>query len=135
MHATDHPARALDWETARENFYAAARDGLGADLVWRTAGGERTTETGELFADLFDAAVDGLERHGVSRDDAEARIAPLRDRVRQGRTPASWTLSATRAAHEDGEPPDEALRTAQKRYIDRQAETLYSGHLTDWPDP
>jgi gamma-glutamyl:cysteine ligase YbdK (ATP-grasp superfamily) len=135
MHATDHPARTLEWETARENFYAAARDGLQADLVWRTSGGERTTDTHEIFADLFDVAVAGLERHGLPREDAETRIAPLRDRVRHGVTPAGWKLSAADAAHERGESPAEAIRTAQKQYIQQQAETLYTGHLTEWPEP
>jgi hypothetical protein len=135
MHATDHPARSLEWETARENFYAAARDGLRADLVWQTSEGDRTTDTHEIFADLFDAAVAGLERHGLSREDAERRIAPLRDRVRQGVTPAGWKLSAADAAYERGESPTEGVRTAQTRYIQQQAETLYSGHLAEWPEP
>jgi gamma-glutamyl:cysteine ligase YbdK (ATP-grasp superfamily) len=135
MHATDHPARTLDWETAKENFYAATRDGLDANLIWRTTDGGQTTDTDELFSDLFDVAVDGLVRHGMPEDDAETRIAPLRDRVQQGRTPASWKLSAATAACERGESPAEALRTAQKRYIDQQSETLYTGHLTDWTEP
>lgn len=79
----DHPARKFDWETARENCYAATRAGLDANLVWRT------TDTEELVSGLFDVAIAGLGRHAMTRADAEAKIAPIRERVRQGRTPAT----------------------------------------------
>jgi hypothetical protein len=59
----------LPWETARDNFYAAVREGLDADLAWVTADGERTTDTDRRYADLFETAVEGL----VSRGSAKTR--------------------------------------------------------------
>jgi len=69
FHEQDHPARELPWETARDNFYAAVREGLDADLAWVTADGERTTDTDRRYADLFETAVEGL----VSRGSAKTR--------------------------------------------------------------
>jgi hypothetical protein len=36
---------------------------------------------------------------------------------------------------EDIDTPEEAVHRAQRAYIDRQAESLLTGTLTDWPDP
>jgi hypothetical protein len=131
----DHPVGDLSWETARENFYAAAGDGLGADLTWITADGERTTDRDRLFPDLFDAAVDGLRRQGFPAQEATAWIDPLRERVEQRRTPAGWKRRAVATALADGLSPAAAIDEMQQSYIDHQAETLFSGHLTDWSVP
>jgi gamma-glutamyl:cysteine ligase YbdK (ATP-grasp superfamily) len=135
LHGRDHPAGDLSWEQARENFYAAARDGLAADLVWVTADGERTGDTDRLFADLFDAAVDGLVAHGVPAARARARVEPLRHRVEDGATPAEWKRDRVRAGLDAGLSAAEAVEAMQREYIDCQAETLLSGSLADWPAP
>ncbi|MEF8814817.1 MAG: hypothetical protein V5A55_13510 [Halovenus sp.] len=77
FHDRDHPARELAWDRARENFRAAARDGIGADLVWLTADGDRTGDPDRIVQDLLDTAVDGLERQGLPTEQATAWIAPL----------------------------------------------------------
>lgn len=130
---SDHPATDLPWETARENFYAAARDGLSADLDWITATGEQTSETDRLYADLFDLAVTGLEARGIETAEATARIDPLRGRVDDRMTPARWKRRAVGRELEAGASPNDAVRTVQRAYIQQQAETFYDGTLVDWP--
>jgi len=135
LHEADHPVRELAWTDARDNFYAAASDGLNADLAWITTDGERTTDVDRLYADLFDAATAGLERHGVPRDRAADWIDPLRRRVDQRLTPAAWKRRTVAAAMDDGLDATDAIRGMQRRYVERQSETLFDGHLVDWPTP
>ncbi len=130
----DHPAMDLDWETARENFYAAARDGLDADLTWITADGTRTTDTGHLFTDLFDTAATGLHHHGFDRERARTWLQPLRKRVRLGLTPAGWKRRTVAAELEGGRDVEGAIEAMQRAYIAQQARTLADGHFTDWVD-
>jgi len=131
----DHPIGELPWERARENFYAAARDGLDAELTWITADGERTDDADRLYADLFELAVDGLQSAGVSAERATGWIDPLRDRVDRRRTPASWKRAVAAEALAAGASPAEAIRESQRAYVDRQVESLYDGSFADWPDP
>ncbi|MFB6269141.1 MAG: hypothetical protein ABEH83_04300 [Halobacterium sp.] len=134
MVATDHPVRELDWETARENFYAATFDGLDADLAWITADGRRTHNTEELYADLFEHAADGLERRGLSNDDAAAYLRPLRQRVDRGVTPASWKRDRVRRHLADGASFADAVTAMQREYVQRQRDTLVDGDFASWPD-
>jgi gamma-glutamyl:cysteine ligase YbdK (ATP-grasp superfamily) len=135
MEAFAHPVADLDWTSAREDFYAAARDGLDAELTWITAEGERTTDTDRLYADLFDVAERGLEHHGVAPGRAREWLAPLRERADRRLSPAAWKRRWVAAELDDGASPAEAIRATQRRYVDLQAETAFDGHLVDWPTP
>jgi hypothetical protein len=135
FHERDHPVRGLPWEQARENFRAAARDGLGADLVWITADGERTTDHAVIFSELLELATEGLTHHGFSTQQADAWVDPLRERVETGRTPAAWKRQYVASRLEDGLSVPEAVRSMQQAYIDHQAETLFAGNFAEWPDP
>ena len=130
-----HPVSDLPWSQARENFYAAARNGLDAEMAWITADGERTTDTDGLYEDLLSAAASGLERHGCSDSRAAGLLAPLRARVDRRLTPAGWKRDAVAAAIDAGSTPTEAIERAQRAYIDRQAATLFDGSLAGWPEP
>ena len=135
FHEQDHPALELAWETARDNFYAAARDGIDADLAWITVDGERTSNADLVFIDLLDAAADGLQRHGFPAHRVASWLAPLRGRIEQGRTPAGWKRQFVAARLDAGVTVADAIHDMQRAYIDHQAETLFTGHLTEWPDP
>ncbi|MFB6297959.1 MAG: hypothetical protein ABEH56_05525 [Salinirussus sp.] len=128
----EHPVRRLDWETARENFYAAARDGLRADLDWITADGAETTATGELYGELLEYARDGLELRGLDTATAHDYLRPLRERVDRQTTPARWKHDHVREQVSAGVPLTEAIWGMQSAYVDTQAETLLEGSFTDW---
>jgi len=134
LYATDHPVADLDWETARENFYGAAEDGLEADLTWITCEGDRVTDREAIFADLLDVAADGLRSRRVSAADTERYLDPLRARVDAGTTPADWKREEVRERLDDGEQFTEAVHAAQRAYVERQAETLFDGSFADWLD-
>jgi gamma-glutamyl:cysteine ligase YbdK (ATP-grasp superfamily) len=133
--AADHPAEDLAWERARENFYAVARDGLAADLVWITADGEETTDVERCLDDVLDAAVSGLQTRGLSAERATDWVEPLRDRVRRRRTPASWKRATVAARLAEGASLADAIHGTQRTYLQNQRETFRTGTFAEWPDP
>ncbi len=135
LHRREHPLITLDWADARENFYAAMRDGLGADLVWITNAGEETTDTERLYADLFDHARDGLKLRGLSDDEVERYLWPLRHRARHGHSPAERRHAAVKTRVKNGMALDGAIHTVQREYIDAQKSTLLDGSFADWEEP
>lgn len=130
----DHPVADLSWKQAKENFYAAARDGLEADVRWITASGERTDDLTRCLDDLLDAATDGLEQRGVPTERAAAWLEPLRDRVRRERTPAGWKRAQTAMRLDEGASLTEAIHGMQRSYLDHQRETFFDGTFATWAD-
>jgi len=128
----EHPVQALDWETARENFYAACRDGLRADLVWITSDGAETTSTDRMYGELFEAAREGLEGRGLSTEQARRYIRPLRERADRRATPARWKHDHVAAAVDENVPLAEAIWAMQSTYVDHQTGTLLEGTFVDW---
>ncbi|MFO7927429.1 hypothetical protein [Natronomonas sp.] len=128
----EHPVYQQSWEVARENFYAAVRDGLSAELSWITADGAETGDTDELYAELFELARDGLELRGLDAEEANRYIQPLRERVDRRMTPARWKHDRVKARMEEGEPFAQAIWGMQSDYIDAQSETLINGTFLEW---
>jgi hypothetical protein len=127
-----HPCRRLDWETARDNFEAAVADGIGADLTWVTNEGVETADTERLYEDLLAHAEAGLVGAGCSERVAEGYLEPLRYRVENELTPASWKIDRAREHYENGETFAEAVCATQQDYLDHQRDTLLEGSFTDW---
>ena len=128
----EHPIYELPWQDARDNFYAAVRDGLKAEMRWFTADGTETTEVEELYAELFELARDGLELRGLDAEEANRYIQPLRERVDRRVTPAGWKRDLVEARVARGEPLGEAIWGMQAEYIDNQDGTLVNGTFVDW---
>jgi gamma-glutamyl:cysteine ligase YbdK (ATP-grasp superfamily) len=128
----EHPVKSLDWETARENFYRATREGLAADIEWITADGATTTATDEIYGELFEHAREGLEGRGLATETAHEYIRPLRERVDRRLTPARWKHDYVRRRVEENVPLPEAIWGMQAAYIRRQKETLLDGNFIDW---
>ncbi|HEY2389189.1 MAG TPA: glutamate-cysteine ligase family protein [Candidatus Binatia bacterium] len=81
---------------ARRNFYAAARDGLAAELLWPS---ERIPSpephgAAALVASLLPLARTGLVDNGVSAAEADAQLAVIAARVAKGATGARWQRQA-----------------------------------------
>ena len=128
----EHPVIGLEWETARDNFYAAVADGIDADLQWIGYDGEPTRDTDTIYDDLLDHAAAGLVTAGCSEDEAESWLAPLRYRVDHATTPAAWKRDAVRSRLADGESFADAVHDTQRAYIRRQAETLVDDGFSAW---
>jgi gamma-glutamyl:cysteine ligase YbdK (ATP-grasp superfamily) len=82
------PEDDLEFETARENFYRAARDGLAAELTW--LGGVKVTARELLADELLHMAREGLVLLGIDRDDAHRYLDLVRTRTRYAQNGASW---------------------------------------------
>ncbi|MWV64427.1 hypothetical protein GRS48_06260 [Halorubrum sp. JWXQ-INN 858] len=128
----EHPVAGLDWTVARDNFYRAVADGLDADLEWIATDGERTHDTERLYGDLLDHAAAGLRTAGCSASEAASWLAPLRWRVENGVTPASWKRDRVRSRLAAGETFTEAVHGTQREYIGVQADTLVEGGFSEW---
>ena len=142
----EHPVIALDWATARDNFYAAVADGIEADMEWIGYDGahttdERPTEPGatvtesgidDVYADLLDHAAAGLRAAGCSQSEANSWLAPLRYRAEHGTTPANWKRAEIRSRLDAGETFADAVYGMQRAYIENQSETLVSGGFSTW---
>jgi hypothetical protein len=128
----EHPVFDQPWETAEANFYRAAEDGLEADLEWVTADGTETTDTEELYAELFELARDGLQLRGFDAAEANRYIQPLRERADRRMTPARWKYDRVKTRMDDGEPFGQAIWGMQADYIEAQSETLIEGSFVEW---
>jgi hypothetical protein len=127
-----HPVIDQSWKVAEENFYAAMRDGIDADLRWITNDGQETADRAAIYDDLLAHAVDGLESAGCSTAQAEHYVAPLRDRVANRHTPATWKRERVRERLDDGADLATAITDMQRTYIEKQTETLVDGAFADW---
>jgi len=112
----------LPFSAARDNFYAAARDGLAAELAWFDG---RSGPAMELFtAQLLPAARRGLERLEVDYADRDDYLEVIEARVRGRRTGADWQRGWVARHGTDAE----ALTTA---YLERQ-DVGKPVHEWDW---
>jgi hypothetical protein len=128
----EHPVIDQYWETARENFYAATRDGLDSAQRWITNDGQETTDPVAVYDDLLAHAADGLKSAGCSAAEAERYVAPLQARVETARTPADWKREQVRSRLDDGADLADAVTGMQRAYVERQSETLLEGSFADW---
>jgi hypothetical protein len=118
---------------ARRNFYAAARWGLEAELLWpaATVPSPRPQAARALVLALLPVARAGLVAAGVEAAEADARLEDVRNRVATGQTGAVWQ----RRCHErllSNLGPRAALQTMLARYLD-QSETERPVHAWDPP--
>ncbi|HEY8430702.1 MAG TPA: CBS domain-containing protein [Sandaracinaceae bacterium] len=84
--------RRIEFDDARANFYAAARDGLGARMTWLD-GREVVAQT-LVLDELLPLAEAGLARAGIDDDDAHRYLGILEQRARTMRTGSRWAFSS-----------------------------------------
>ncbi len=78
----------LPFEAAKANFYAAARDGLDAELIWRH--GRRRPARALLLDELLPAATDALRRFGLPAAEVERHVGLATRRVERNQNGATW---------------------------------------------
>ena len=79
---------ALEFAHCRANFYAAARDGLRAEVMWLN--GRRLPMRQLLLEDLLPLAQRGLRRLEIDAADTTSYLELISTRVKSGRTGANW---------------------------------------------
>jgi hypothetical protein len=78
----------LPFELARSNFYASARRGLGADIVWLD--GQVSDVQSLIHGALADRALHGLLDAGIDEIEASHYIGIIKARALNGQTGAAW---------------------------------------------
>ena len=84
----DLHAPRIDFDAARQNFYAAARDGLDAQFTWFD--GKRQRARDLLGETLLPLAAKALARMDIPADDIERYFGMVSARVANGQTGANW---------------------------------------------
>jgi CBS domain-containing protein/gamma-glutamylcysteine synthetase len=90
----DIPAR-MDFDQAGNNFYTAAREGLGAHFQWLD--GEDISAQQLILDKLLPLAESGLRRNHIAPADIQRYLGVIEARARSGRTGARWALSSWNA--------------------------------------
>jgi hypothetical protein len=105
------PETQIPFLDARANFYAAARNGLEAEIRWLD--GRRVRIADAIAADLLPRALGGLVSLGIDQAEADHWLAIAAARVHGGQTGAAWQRAwVARHGH------DAAALTAA--YLERQ---------------
>jgi CBS domain-containing protein/gamma-glutamyl:cysteine ligase YbdK (ATP-grasp superfamily) len=86
--------RLMEFESAQQNFYAAARHGLNAQLTW--VGGNQSVRD-LILNHLLPLARQGLKATQVSSTDVDRYLGVIEERVNSGKTGAQWTLQSVGA--------------------------------------
>lgn len=92
------------FDHAQANFFAAAREGIGAQMTWLD--GEELPATKLVLEQLLPIAEAGLRRYKVREEDIRRYLGIVDKRVRTGRTGARWTLVSLAAMKNQGTPAD-----------------------------
>ncbi|HHJ81116.1 MAG TPA: glutamate--cysteine ligase [Candidatus Tenderia electrophaga] len=82
------PDSLLGFEQARTNFYAAAKHGLRAEVVWLD--GKKVPVLDLLQQQILPLAQQGLARLGIDSDDAELFLAVIDGRIKKQCNGAVW---------------------------------------------
>jgi len=109
------PDTRLPFTVARDNFYAAARYGMDARLLWFEE--QRISVRQLLLEGLIPAAEQGLAAMNIDKADINTYLGIIRERVRNGQTGAAWQRTWVR----DNGADMHALTLA---YTDRQHQGL-----------
>ena len=79
---------AIPFATAKRNFYAAAKDGLDAEVTW--TGGRVMSIKDLILSELLPRAFEALNANEVPDDDLEKYLGVVRDRVESGQNGSTW---------------------------------------------
>jgi CBS domain-containing protein/gamma-glutamyl:cysteine ligase YbdK (ATP-grasp superfamily) len=114
----DDISRSLEFDVAKENFYAAARYGLQARFRWF---GNQVLNADELIlTELVPAARQGLLSHDVASEDVDRYMGIIEERVRSGQTGSRWILDSIAGLGVQGKE-EERYRAVTSAMAERQA--------------
>lgn len=93
-------SRMMEFDVARSNFLAGARQGLSATMTW--IDGKERPAADLLLETLLPIAVRGLESSGVDQPDIEKYLGIIERRVQSGYTGSRWQIASLRSMREQG---------------------------------
>ena len=112
MAASPPPESRLPFATARENFYAAARDGFGATVRWLDGG--KTNVRALWQQTLLPLAAQGLRELEIDGADRERYLDIVDARLRTGRNGAAWQRAFVARNGRDMQALTEAYHERQR---------------------
>jgi len=119
--------RVMEFDTAQENFVAAARLGIRAQFGWP---GHHHVPADELILEeLLPVARDGLKLKGIDPNDVDRYLGVIEERVRSKRTGAQWQLESFQSLRDRG-TRGERLAAITGAIIENQKTGL---PVTKWP--
>ena len=130
-------SKRLNFDDAKENFFAAARHGLNAQLKWLD--GNSLSASALILQHLLPLARLGLKESNIDSSDIDKYLGIVEERVHTGQTGAQWMLNSL-ASLSRHQPVDMRLRTLTSTILARQKEDkpvkdwklAESGELKDW---
>lgn len=90
----------MPFDDARENFLAAARQGLKAQFTWLD--GQSLTASSLILDHLLPLAHQGLRLAGIEVEDADHYLGIIEERVRRNQTGSQWSLKSLAAMEGHG---------------------------------
>ena len=90
----------MTFDDSKNNFFAAARYGLKAQLAW--VGGRDWPASTLIIDHLLPMAREGLKRAGVDEEDRSRYLDVIQERVERDQTGALWSLRSLAAMGERG---------------------------------
>lgn len=113
--------RHMDFDIAKENFFAAARQGLDAHLTWLDG---RTVPAPELTTEiLLPLARRGLASLGIASEESDRYLGIVEERVSRGITGARWMLQSLSGMKQEG-TLGERMAALTQGVLSRQKEGL-----------
>ena len=113
----DDITQVMDFDVVKENFIAAARGGLHAQLYWI---GDHPLPARELICQrLLPLAREGLKDSGIDANDIDRYLGIIRQRVSTGRTGADWQLHSLSSMRHAG-TLGERMSSIVGALVDRQ---------------
>jgi gamma-glutamylcysteine synthetase len=114
--ALDPPiSQQLSFAAAAENFFAAARGGIDAELYWPGVGAVPASEL--ILRTLLPLAHRGLDAWDVDRRDRDHYLGIIEQRALKRRTGADWQVKTFRTLVDRGLPREEAIVEMTRRYL------------------
>ena len=92
--------KVMEFDTANENFVAAARLGLRAQFGW--PGHQHIPADELILEELLPVARDGLKLKGIDAGDVDRYLGIVEERVRTKKTGAQWQLDSFNALRQSG---------------------------------
>lgn len=110
----ENPWERMSFATARDSFYACAKDGLTAEVYWPGFGQIPVTEL--LDRHLLPSARKGLEMLEVDPEVIDRYLGVLTGRTRNGQTGSDWMVRTLTGLEADGLSRQDALVELVARY-------------------
>ncbi len=122
----------MDFAFARENLVAAARQGMGADLLWFDK--EYVQAPKLMLEQLLPLAHEGLELLGVDSDDAKRYLEVIKGRVQTQKSGAQWCVSSIDALSDCSRHEGLAALVAATYRLQREGKPVHTWPLAERAD-